>query len=200
MLRKDAIAEVGPNTQPDVSALLNIIFRVFFNLSAGIACWVPARLLWKNGELAGTTMVIVVAIINFHFAINTLLWPNDDIGNWYDGSGWCDYQVATWIPLETLNAAGVCAIMYHIANQVSLMRATALSLTEKRRKQIIQALIIFPIPVIELALYWLVVAQRYNITGIVGCQPIYDPSWVFLVFFQLPPAVYSVLAGWFAGK
>lgn len=198
MKLEDAIAFVGGNYGPSNGQLVNIVFRCMLNFASGVACWVPMRLFYKNGELAGTTMVIAIAILNFYYFINTLIWPNDDIASWPKGYGWCDIQLASWVPVETLNAAAVCAILHNVSSQVSLMRASGLSGNEKRRKHLIQALIIFPIPVLQLVLYYFVIAIRYNISGIIGCQAVFDGDWVFLVFYLLPCPVFAAIAAYFA--
>lgn len=200
MKLEDAIAFVGGNYGPSTAQLVNIIFRCILNFGSGVACWVPVRLFYKNGELAGTTMVIAIAILNSYYFINTLIWPNDNIASWPKGYGWCDIQLASWVPVETLNAAAVCAILHNVSTQVSLMRASGLSGNEKRRKHLIQALIIFPIPILQLMLYYFIIVLRYNISGIIGCQAVFAGDWVFLVFFILPCPIFATIAAYFAGK
>lgn len=196
----DSIAFVGGDYGPTLLMATNIIFRFVLNLGAALACWVPMSLFCKNRELAGAAMVMATTIMNFYYGMNSVIWPNNDIGSWFDGYGWCDVQLAMWTPLETLNAAAVCAVMQNIANQVSLMRASGLTAQEKRRKHIIQALIIFPFPLLQLSLYYFTIGMRYNISGILGCQAVFQANWVFLVFFLLPCPVFAVAAAYFAGK
>ncbi|KAJ9150659.1 Pheromone a factor receptor [Pleurostoma richardsiae] len=180
------------------SLLLNVIFRALFSLAAAAGCWVPMRLLWKNGELAGATFTVIVIIFNLFNAINCLIWHDDNINHWWKGEGWCDIQVYVTLPLETMYAACVLAIVRHIANQVALMRVTGLSGKEKRRKLIVQCLIIFPVPLVQVALTYLILAGRYSILAVVGCRPIYAPSWLALVFFVLPCPIFALLAAYFA--
>lgn len=194
-----AIALVGGDYGPTPGMLANIIFRFILNLAAAVACWVPMRLFHKNGELAGTAMVVAMALLNFYYALNAVIWHNDDIGSWSKGYGWCDIQLVSWIPLETLNSAAICAVTQNIANQVSLVRAAELTSEERRRKQISQALIIFPMPFLQAILYYFVIPMRYNISGIIGCQAVFEANWLFLVFFILPCPVFALAAAYFAG-
>lgn len=194
-----ALALVGGDDNPTPGMLANIIFRFILNLGAAIACWVPLRLFHKNGELAGFSMVLATAILNFFYALNAVIWPNNDMSQWVKGYGWCDVQLALWMPLETLNAAAVCAVMQNIAAQVSVMRASTLTRQEKRRKHLIQALIIFPLPLLQLVLYYFAIAMRYNISGIIGCQAVFEANWVFLVFFLMPCPIFAVGAAYFSG-
>lgn len=196
---QSVIAYVGGDYGPTPGAAVNL-FRILLNLVAAVACWVPLRLFHKNGELAGASMVVAVALLNFFYAVNAVLWPTDDIGNWPQGYGWCDIQLVLWVPLETLNAAAVCAVMHNIANQVSLLRASGLTCEEKRRRRMVQALILFPVPSLQIVLYYFVIAMRYNISGIIGCQAVFDPDWVFLVFFVLPCPLFAMAAAYFAGE
>ncbi|KAF3770034.1 hypothetical protein M406DRAFT_26403, partial [Cryphonectria parasitica EP155] len=179
--------------------LANIILRTIINLTAAIACWVPFRLFQKNGELAGMVMVVAVGILNFYYALNAVIWHNDDIASWPKGYGWCDIQLASFLPLETLNAAAICAVMQNISNQVSLMRASELTRRDKARKNMMQALIIIPVPVLQVVLYYFNIAKRYSISGIVGCQAVFTSTSVFLTVFVLPPPIFAVAAAYFAG-
>lgn len=197
---QSVIAYVGGDYGPTPGAAVKLFFRILLNLVAAVSCWVPLRLFHKNGELAGASMVVAVALLNFFYAVNAVLWPTDDIGNWPKGYGWCDIQLILWVPLETLNAAAVCAVMHNIANQASLLRASGLTCEEKRRRRMVQALILFPVPLLQIVLYYFVIAMRYNISGIIGCQAVFDPDWVFLVFFVLPCPLFAMAAAYFAGE
>lgn len=145
-------------------------------------------------------MVMATATMNFYYGINSVVWSNNDINTWFQGYGWCDVQLAMWMPLETINAAAICAVMQNIANQVSLMRASSLTAHEKRRKHVIQALIIFPVPALQIILYYFTIGMRYNISGILGCQAVFQANWLFLFFFILPCPIFALAAAYFAGK
>lgn len=200
MRLEQAIREVGGNYGPTTDQLLNIIFKSILHFAAVVACLVPMQLFYRSGELAGASLVISGAIMNLYHFTNTLTWHNDDIANWPRGYGWCDIQLASNVPLETLVAASTCAILRNVANQLSSLRATTLTGNEKRRKNLTHALIIFPVPLLQGILYFFVIGMRYNISGIIGCQAVFQTNWVFLVFFLLPCPIFSLCAGYYAGK
>lgn len=158
------------------------------------------QLFCRSGELAGATLVISGALMNLYHFTNTLTWHNDDIANWPRGYGWCDIQLASAVPLETLVAASTCAILRNVAIQISSLRATTLTGNEKRRKNLAHALIIFPVPLLQVILYFFVIKMRYNISGITGCQAVFQTNWVFVLFFLLPCPILSLCAGYYAGK
>lgn len=200
MRLEQAITYVGGNYGPSTGQLLNIIFRSILHFAAVVSCLVPMQLFCRSGELAGATLVISGAIMNLYHLTNTLTWHNDDVANWPRAYGWCDIQLASAVPLETLVAATTCTILRNVANQISSLRATTLTGNEKRRKNLIHALIIFPVPLLQAFLYFFVIGMRYNISGIIGCQAIFQTNWVFVVFFLLPCPTFALCAGYYAGK
>lgn len=200
MKYEDAVALVGDDYSPSPGMVANVILRLVLNLGSALACWIPMRLFHRNGELAGAAMVIATAIMNFYYGVNSVIWPDNNIEGWFKGYGWCDIQLVVWVPLETMNAAAICAVMQNIANKVSLVRASGLMGHEKRRKHLIQALIIFPVPALQALLYYFTISMRYNISGVVGCQAVFQNNWVFLVFFLLPCPIFAVAAAYFAGE
>lgn len=196
----EAIDYVGGNYGPSTEQLLNIIFRCILHFAAILACLVPLQLFYRSGELAGATLVVSGAVMNVYFFANALTWHNDDIANWPRAYGWCDIQLASTVPLESLVAASTCAILRNVAKQIFSLRVTALTDNEKRWKNLTHALIIFPVPLLQVVLYFFVIGMRYNISGIIGCQAVFQTNWVFLVFFLLPCPIFSLCAGYYAGK
>lgn len=196
----EAITYVGGDYGPSTGQLLNIICRSILHFAAVVACLVPMQLFYRSGELAGATLVISGAVMNLYHFTNTLTWHNDDVANWPLAYGWCDIQLASSVALETLVASSTCAILRNVANQISSLRATTLTGNEKRRKNLIHALVIFPVPLLQPVLYFFVIRMRYNISGIIGCQAVYTINWVFVVFFLLPCPIFSLCAGYYAGK
>lgn len=200
MYLEEAIDYVAGNYGPTTPQLLNIIFRSVLHFAAILACVVPMHIFCRGGELAGAALVASAAIMNLYHLANTLTWHNDDIASWPLAYGWCDIQLASTVPLETLVAASTCAILRNVANQISLLRATSLTGNERRRKNLIHGLMIFPVPLLQGVLYFFIIVMRYNISGIIGCQAVFLNNWVFLVFFLLPCPIFSLCAGYFAGK
>ncbi|KAK8041898.1 pheromone receptor [Apiospora rasikravindrae] len=188
----DANILLQNQTAASASLQANLVCRVLFAIIGTLFCWVPFRLLLRNGEFAAVVFIVGVVITNFFTMINSLLWRNDYWGLWWDGQGWCDLQVWLVGPLQTIYAAAILAIMRHLAEQVGMMRVTTLSAQEKRRRNLIQALIIFPLPLVQLAFTWFDLAQRYIIGTLVGCSAVYDNSWPKIFVYSAPPMVFSL--------
>lgn len=188
----DANVLLQNQTAASASLQANLVCRVLFAILGNLLCWVPFSLLLRNGEFAAVVFIVDVVITNCFTIINSLLWRNDYWGLWWDGQGWCDLQVWLMGPMQTTYAAAVFAIMRHLAQQVGMMRVTTLSPQEKRRRNLFQALIIFPIPLVQLAFTWFDLAQRYIIGTLVGCSATYDNSWPKLFVYTTPPILFAL--------
>ncbi|QPH01546.1 hypothetical protein C2857_005749 [Epichloe festucae Fl1] len=190
------VEPLSPYTDPALTA--NLVCRVLLAIVANLTCLVPLRLLYRNGELAAVVFILNVEIKNLETITNALIWRNDNIRSWWAGYGWCD--VDAYIHNISIGLFVTCllAIIRNLAQQVGLMRANALSVQERRRRNLIQALIIFPFPIIQLCLTWPLTAQRYLVGTLIGCNWIAHPSWPFLVFFVLPPPIFALITSAYA--
>jgi hypothetical protein len=178
----------------------NLICRVFFGILANMACLVPLKLLHRNREFAAVVFIVAILLINTLHIANALIWRDDNLAGWWSGYGWCDLHVYLYSPLLAVYATCVLAIMRNLADQVGLLRANPLTVGEKKRRNLIQALIIFPLPLLQLALIYPLTAQRYAIGTLVGCSWVVDRSWPVVVFFILPNPILALIAAWYAGK
>lgn len=188
----------GPISQASLTA--NVICRVIFTTLSNLLMWVPLKLLHRNGELAAVIFIVVTMIYNLSTAINSIIWRSDDTSTWWMGWGYCDVYIYINYPILTIYTSCVFAVMRNLADQISLMRADSLSLREKRRRNLIQSIIIFLVPLIQLALIYPASLHRYNIMPLVGCAWWPNRTWVSFVFFCVPPPVFALGAAWYAGR
>ncbi|TLD34317.1 hypothetical protein PspLS_00555 [Pyricularia sp. CBS 133598] len=178
--------------------VVDLVLRISLATVAIIAIWVPFRLLWRSGELAAALLAANIIITNFITIIQALIWRDDAALDGYRGQGWCDVQAYINIPLSTMYATCVFAVIQHVSTQVSLRRATGLSRAEKRRRNLIQALIIFPVPIIQIALSYPVHAYRYSITTLQGCDGGFEGNLLTFFFFLVPIPIYVIGASIYA--
>lgn len=179
---------------------VNLFCRVFLGLVSLFVTWIPARLLWRNGEFAGTCLCVTIWVLNFKTVVNALIWHNDNVTIWYAGYGWCDLQAYLSFPLHTAFNISLFEIMRGLASKVALHRVLAPTRKERHRERIISALVIFTFPVIQIALAYLVNLGRYNISTLVGCNVLYWPSWVYLVFYIIPTPSFAIAGAVMAGE
>ncbi|KAF4338605.1 Pheromone a factor receptor [Fusarium beomiforme] len=187
---------LGTITTPSLTA--NLVCRVLLGLLANIACIVPLKNLYRNGEFAAVVFIANIEWSNLDTIINALIWRNDDTSKWWNGEGFCD--VNAYYVNFTNSLFGTCllAIMRNLAQQVGLLRANALTLRERRRRNIVQALIMFPLPIIQAAWVWPLTTQRYAVATLAGCSWIAWPSWPYMVFFVLAPVAIALITSGYA--
>lgn len=193
-----AASSAQPYTTPALAA--NIVFRFLLGLTANFVCLVPLRLLHRNGELAAAVFIANIELQNLHTIVYSLIWRHDDMENWWPGYGLCDVGIYFQNFSTSLFATCMLAIMRNLAHQVGLLQANPLTVKEKRRRNLVQVLIMLPLPLAQLVLTWLLMPQRYAVGTLIGCSWISYASWQYLVFFILAPVVVSLITVSYAGK
>ncbi|KAH8673757.1 pheromone A receptor-domain-containing protein [Xylariales sp. PMI_506] len=179
----------GNSSYPSLAA--NQICRILFAIIGAILCWVPFQILARKGEFAATVLIVDIVLMNLFTVVNSLIWGNDNWDNWWDGIGLCDVEVYLAVPMQTIYASCIFVIMKHLAQRLRIMKASDLSKHERKQRNFLQALIIFPVPIIQLAFTWFDLAQRYVIATLVGCTATYDNSWPKIAVYILPPALFA---------
>ena len=195
-----AFPEGVPDLEYNPYMMANLVSRLVLCPLALIACWVPFRLLQKNGEFAAAVLIATNFILVFYTLVNAAIFTHDDLPTMFQGEGWCDFHIFTWFPLSTVFGSSTCAIMRRLSQQVNLSRVTDFSAKERRNHIIKQCLIIFPVPLLQLALTPVVQAFRYTLYPVSGCDAAYDRNVILLVFFILPTPIYTAAACFHAGK
>ncbi|KAK4069941.1 uncharacterized protein Triagg1_6736 [Trichoderma aggressivum f. europaeum] len=183
-------------TTPSLTA--NLVCRVFFGILANLVCLIPLQLLYRNGEFAAVVFILNVELENLRNIVNALIWRNDDVESWWPGYGLCDVDAFLHNFCISIFATCLLAIMRNLAIQVGSLRANPPSRREKRRRNIIQALIIFPLPLMQVAWTYPLAQQRYYVGTLVGCYWPNASAWPSIVFEILPQAVVSLATAGYA--
>ncbi|EFX00552.1 a-pheromone receptor [Grosmannia clavigera kw1407] len=176
------------------SLLANLVLRLILGPLALLASCVPLRLLWKNGEFPACVFVASNWLTVLLVFINAAIWHDQDFDHWWLGYGWCDFQIYIQFALSTVYSASICAMMRRLSIQVSLNRVAGLSGAEKRRQLLVQMLIIFPVPLLQVIFTIFVQGQRYMLAPVNGCNKAYYGNAIYLVFFVLPSPIFTAAA------
>ncbi|KAI9166739.1 Pheromone a factor receptor [Paramyrothecium foliicola] len=186
----------APFTTPSLTT--NLAFRVTLAILANLVSLVPLRLLYKNGEFAATVFILNVELKNMFTIVYSLMWRNDNMEAWWPGYGLCDVYPSIFNIQLALFVTCLMAIMRNLAHQVGLLRANPLTVREKRRRNLIQALIMFPLPLVQLGFTWPLTMQRYAVGTLVGCIWMAYPAWPYLVFFIIAPVIVALITAGYA--
>ncbi|KEY71881.1 hypothetical protein S7711_06022, partial [Stachybotrys chartarum IBT 7711] len=191
-----ALSTGAPYSSPSLAA--NLVLRVILSIIANIACIVPLRLLHRNGEFAAVIFIANVEVMNSFSVIYSLLWRDDNLDSWWPGYGLCDLHPYLRNVNLALYSTCLLAIIRNLAHQVGLTRVNPMTVGERRQRNLIQALIMFPLPLVQLAFIWPLTVQRYVVGTLVGCSWAAQPAWPYLVFYVLPPVVFGFLTAGYA--
>lgn len=204
LLGKGDVVVIQPYAVPDPvtypTLQLNLALRVTMGFLAIFACLVPLRLLYRNKEFAAIVFVVNdlgLCLIN---TINALIWHDDNMDEWFMGYGWCDLHPYLYVPMMTLFTTSVLAHARSMTDKVSLLHVNPMSKKERRTNYLVQSLIMFPLPLIQIGWMYPLTAQRFVVTTLVGCDWRVDGSWPWMVFFILPIPILSTTAGVYACK
>ncbi|KAM0301168.1 hypothetical protein HYE67_007007 [Fusarium culmorum] len=192
------IESPGPGTTTTPSLTANLVCRVLFGIIANFACIVPLKNLYRNGEFAAVVFIANIQVSNLDTIINALIWRDDDTSKWWSGQGFCDVSPYYTNFLNALFGTCLLAIMRNLAQQVGLLRANPLSVQEKRRRNLVQALIMFPLPILQVAWVWPLTMQRYAVATLVGCSWVAWPAWPYIAFFVIAPVVVALITSGYA--
>jgi pheromone a factor receptor len=164
-------------------------------------CLPPMIWHFNQNNLAAGSLMLWLAILNFFTAINPLIWPNDNIQEWWDGAGLCDIQVR--IQVGAIVAFTSCAgvIARRLANVVDTSNITV---TPSKRSRVMEKALeivcCWVFPLLIMIVYYVVQRVRYFIFAIVGCNAAFDPSWPSIVLIQMWGPISTCVAAYYAGK
>ncbi|KAF9007984.1 pheromone A receptor-domain-containing protein [Cyathus striatus] len=150
---------------------------------------------WNTGTCLYMAWTAIACLVLF---INSIIWD----GNTFNHSPvWCDITSKIIIGISVaIPAASLCINrrLYHIASVRSTIRKTA---AEKRRAVFVDLTIGIGIPVLEMALHYIVQGHRFDIVEDVGCFPTtYDTPPAYVIVWATPVVIglvsgtYSVLS------
>ncbi|KAK0199270.1 GPCR fungal pheromone mating factor [Desarmillaria ectypa] len=155
---------------------------------------VPLPWHWRAGTIPTIAITFWLFLGNFVNGVNSAVWL-DNVR--IVVPVWCD--IATKIMIGT-NVSLPCALLclcMHL-ERVSSMRLVQTNITDKRRRQIVDCILCFTVPLIYMALHYIVQGHRFDIIEQFGCRPSIYNSLASLFLIWIPPLLFSIGAGVFS--
>ena len=161
----------------------------------------PALWHFQHRNLAATTLVCWIMVQNLMIFVNSLIWPTDDVFNWWKGAGFCDVQVHILI-FSYMSCAGcVLCIMQGLARVLDTDDVIiAPSRARRMRRAAFHVFWCFVFPAVMTGVYYVVQNFRYYLYGIVGCIAPIDGSWLGILLIPSPPFIIGLTASFYASK
>ncbi|CAI6333390.1 unnamed protein product [Periconia digitata] len=167
---------------------------------AFILCIPPMMWHFTQRNIAAGSLMLWLILINFFNAINPLIWPRDNMEDWWNGQGLCDIQARVQVGavIAWTNCAGVIA--RRLANVMDTSNITvAPSKNHWILERSIEIVFCWILPILLMIVYYIVQRMRYFIFGISGCVAAYDPSWASIVFVWMWGPISTLVASYYAG-
>ncbi|KAF8512953.1 STE-3-like pheromone receptor [Hysterangium stoloniferum] len=144
----------------------------------------------KARSVATVSLVVWLSLYNIIRGINSIVWANNTTIRLLV---WCDITTKFGIGFTIAVPLAALCICRHLEN-VSSNRQAMITSDDKRRRMIFESVLCFALPLIFMALHYIVQGHRFDIVEDIGCLPntyISVPSMV-LIFF--PPLVIAMIS------
>lgn len=156
---------------------------------------------FSQRNIAAGSLILWMIVINFFNFINPLIWPRDNMEDWWDGEGLCDIQAR--IQVGAVVALPACAVI--IARRLAnVMDTNNITMIPSKRSILIERLLeigcCWVYPGILMITYYIVQPFRYFVFGISGCVAAYASSWPSLVVVWIWGCITILIAAFYAGK
>lgn len=179
----------------------NAIALPFFALVGLLITYLPLRSFWSHRNVPLISIVIGNGIYNLWSFLNPIIWPNDNQALWWPGYGLCDIQALLSYPVGIALAASLCALSRRLAGALDTENASIhQTKASRRRKTITDVVFCWGIPVLQLALHYVIQSGRYQIYPVYGCADVLDNSWPTIVIIMIWLPFFTFLNMYYAGK
>jgi len=156
----------------------------------------------RNRNIGASALIFWLVLLNLFNFCNALIWPRDNISEWWNGGVYCDIQVRLFMgaTIGALPGAILC-IMKALARVLDTKKTVVSCGVEDRRRQYtMDGLLCFGLPVFFMIDMYIVQGARYQIAGISGCDFSMDHSWPSIVVVVMWPPIILLISSYYAGK
>ncbi|KAK5064622.1 hypothetical protein LTR84_000456 [Exophiala bonariae] len=143
-------------------------------------------------------------ILNVQNFINAVIWPSDNLDNYWDGRILCDVEAKLSIGLSMSVTGAIVSILRQTTIILNIDNVT-LSPTSRQRmfKIAFEGTVCVLVPTIMMAVHYVVQSERYWILPVTGCTAAFDNNWVTAILMFTPPmllcipgSVYCIIVIW----
>ena len=160
-------------------------------------------LLWhiKQRNIAAWSMIAWVIISNIFLSVNPLIWPRDNVYEWWDGAVFCDIQARITVGGMVGLPCAVTCIIRKLANIMDTRHITmAPRPARKSKENFLEVLWCWGFPAFIIVVYYIVQPIRYFIVGISGCVAAFDASWPSIIVVWVWQPIIMLFAGYYSCK
>lgn len=162
-------------------------------IAAGLVL-VPLPWHWRARNVAMLSTIVWLFVSNMIYAVDAIIWA----GNVEDSAPvWCD--ITTKLQVGTNMALPACCLCICIhLERIASVRQVATSHSDKIRRVIFDAIICWVIPMVYMALHYVVQGHRFDIVENFGCRPTVYVSIPAIFLIWIPPITAALATFGFA--
>ncbi|KUJ12931.1 STE3-domain-containing protein [Mollisia scopiformis] len=175
---------------------MNAVALPFFALLAILVTYLPCRSFWSHRNVPAVSIVVATNVYNAMSVVNGVMWPNDDWASWWPGYGLCDLEALLRYPITMALATSLCGLSKGLADCLDTNNATVHpTAASKRRELLFNVMFCWAIPVLQMALHYVIQNGRYQIFPVFGCSDVIDDSWptILIIMIWCPIFTFSTL-------
>ncbi|TFK19182.1 fungal pheromone STE3G-protein-coupled receptor [Coprinopsis marcescibilis] len=152
---------------------------------------------WRAGTVPTISISLWLFLCNFINGVNTIIWSGNVR---VVAPVWCDIVTKILLGANVALPASIFCLCIHL-ERISSVRQAETSLRQKRTRQIIDSIVCLPVPLVYMALHYIVQGHRFDIVEDFGCRaavyvsvPAVIIVWVPQLFFSVGSLILSALA------
>nr|VWO99366.1 Pheromone receptor CPRa1p [Ganoderma boninense] len=150
---------------------------------------------WRAKNVATLAMVAWLFVINIIYGVDAIIWRQSIL---VKAVVWCDITSRIIIGAGIALPAACMCISIHLA-QVASASHVQNSKAEKRRRQLIELLLCFGVPMLWMGLHYTVQGHRFDIIEDYGCRPNTYISLPAIFLIWVPPLIFSLVTVIYSG-
>ncbi|KAH7882765.1 GPCR fungal pheromone mating factor, partial [Phlebopus sp. FC_14] len=149
---------------------------------------IPVPWHWRARNIGTLAIIAWLSVINLIYGINSIIWAGD-VSN--PVPVYCDIATKIIVGANFALPIATMCVCKHL-ELVSSNRQVRLDNTDRRRRMIFDSIMCFGVPLIFMALHYVVQGHRYDIIENFGCQPTVYISWAAVFIIYMPPLAFSL--------
>ncbi|OCH88490.1 STE3-domain-containing protein [Obba rivulosa] len=156
---------------------------------AAVLVLIPLPSHWRARNVATLAIIVWLFVLNVIYCVNTIVWRKTVLNY---APVWCDITTKIIIGSSTALPACTLCICKHL-ELVASTRVVRLTYSDKRRRMIFEVIMCYVVPVVMMALHYIVQGHRFDIVEEIGCLPAtyFSVPAVLIVWFL--PFVFAVI-------
>ncbi|KAF2238659.1 STE3-domain-containing protein [Viridothelium virens] len=184
-------------TSPVYTAAIILAFFSLLNLLIDLP---PFIFHARARNIAASSLILWILLMNLSDLINALIWPNDNVSNWFSGTILCDIEVKLFIGAQIGQTGALICIMRELAKVLDTDNATmGRSSGEEKKRMIGELIMCWGLPVLLMFAHYVVQPARYAVFGLNGCTIMIDNSWPAVVLVQMWPPLFALVDVYYSG-